>query len=160
MAGRPIIQLAMAMILAATAAQAAERRPVTREAQVVRVLERFEQDWRRGDIPAMAEMITDDVQYVNGGSGFWWRGKAEVQRGWANERTGGAMPKVVERTVRFPARGVAIVISRYAVPSGKLPNGVTYPASKALSTSVLVERTGRWLITSGQTTIVLDTPPP
>jgi uncharacterized protein (TIGR02246 family) len=125
------------------------------EPDQLRTIERFEDAWNRSDIDAMLTYLTPDMEYVNAGNGYYWRGHAELKAGWTRVLAGGGLkPKPVARTFRQLDRDFAICVTRYQI---ELPANQSQPAApritEAVSTFVLARQRDGWLITHSQSTM-------
>ena len=101
----------------------------------------------------------EDVEYVNGRPGLWWRGKEQLKQGWTMERSYGSLPKLVDQNFRLITPDTAVLISRL---STSVPATNEHPAiadAQAIMSWLFVKRGGKWLMVSGQTTMVSEQPP-
>jgi uncharacterized protein (TIGR02246 family) len=114
-----------------------------------------EESWNRHDMAAFAELLTEDVEWVNP-VGMWWRGKANVKR--AHQAYHENFFKETSRhadalTIQHLTPDVAIVTGTYRMGDWTRPdNGRLISNSKDRMTYVLVKQQGRWLISRGHVT--------
>src|SRR5215510_5183280 len=80
------------------------------------VMEAIDAAWNAGDIQAMVDLHTEDAEYINAGSGHYWRGRDEMLRGWTAVRaTSGPLPLPRTRNVRQLTSDTAVIVSIYEV---------------------------------------------
>lgn len=118
-------------------------------------------DWNTHEFKNMDSYMTDDVEWVNI-VGMWWKGRAEVKA--AHQGNFGAFFKGVPFTqkslkTRFLTKDVAIATLISSVGEFFPPDGIDHgnnkmPASDDILTLVFVKQNGKWLIASGQNTVV------
>ena len=118
-------------------------------------------DWNTHEFKNMDFYMTDDVEWVNI-VGMWWKGRAEVKA--AHKGNFGAFFKGVpfkqkSLKTRFLTKDVAVVTLISSVGEFFPPDGIDHgnnkmPASDDILTLVFVKQNGKWLIASGQNTVV------
>lgn len=118
-------------------------------------------DWNTHDFKNMESYMTEDVEWINI-VGMWWKGRKEVMA--AHRGNFEAFFKGVPFTkksfkTRFLAKDVAIATLICSVGEFFPPDGVNHgnnrmPASDDILTLVLIRKDGKWMITSGQNTVV------
>lgn len=118
-------------------------------------------DWNTHEFKNMDSYMTDDVEWVNI-VGMWWKGRAEVKA--AHQGNFGAFFKGVpfkqkSLKTRFLTKDVAIATLISSVGEFFPPDGIDHgnnkmPASDDILTLVFVKQNGKWLIASGQNTVV------
>ena len=105
---------------------------------------------------AFASRFTPDGELVNP-VGMCWKGRPTIEKALTIlHRTifKNANTSTDETRVRFVAPHVAVAMSRGHASTYTTPDGHAVPASDERATYVLVERDGRWLVTSGQITTI------
>ena len=118
-------------------------------------------DWNTHEFKNMDFYMTDDVEWVNI-VGMWWKGRAEVKV--AHQGNFGAFFKGVpfkqkSLKTRFLTKDVAVATLISSVGEFFPPDGIDHgnnkmPASDDILTLVFVKQNGKWLIASGQNTVV------
>ncbi|MNK19045.1 hypothetical protein D3C87_372630 [compost metagenome] len=118
-------------------------------------------DWNTHEFKNMDSYMTEDVEWVNI-VGMWWKGRAEVKV--AHQGNFGAFFKGVpfkqkSLKTRFLTKDVAVVTLIFNVGEFFPPDGIDHgnnkmPASDDILTLVFVKKNGKWLIASGQNTVV------
>ena len=118
-------------------------------------------DWNTHEFKNMDSYMTDDVEWVNI-VGMWWKGRAEVKA--AHQGNFGAFFKGVPFTqkslkTRFLTKDMAVATLISSVGEFFPPDGIDHgnnkmPASDDILTLVFVKQNGKWLIASGQNTVV------
>ena len=118
-------------------------------------------DWNTHEFKNMDSYMTDDVEWVNI-VGMWWKGRAEVKA--AHQGNFGAFFKGVpfkqkSLQTRFLTKDVAVAILISSVGEFFPPDGIDrgnnkMPASDDILTLVFVKQNGKWLVASGQNTVV------
>lgn len=133
----------------------------TDEKQIQSQVAQMVSDWNTHEFQNMDSYMTDDVEWVNI-VGMWWKGRAEVKA--AHQGNFGAFFKGVPFTqkslkTRFLTKDVAVATLISSVGEFFPPDGIDHghnkmPASDDILTLVFVKKNGKWLIASGQNTIV------
>lgn len=118
-------------------------------------------DWNTHEFKNMDSYMTEDVEWVNI-VGMHWKGRNEVKA--AHQGNFSAFFKGVPFTqknlqIRFITKDVAVAILVSSVGEFFPPDGIDHgnnrmPASDDILTLVLVKKNGKWLISSGQNTVV------
>ncbi|KQS91864.1 SgcJ/EcaC family oxidoreductase [Chryseobacterium sp. Leaf394] len=118
-------------------------------------------DWNTHEFKNMDSYMTEDVEWVNI-VGMHWKGRNEVKA--AHQGNFSAFFKGVPFTqknlqIRFITKDVAVAILVSSVREFFPPDGIDHgnnrmPASDDILTLVLVKKKGKWLISSGQNTVV------
>jgi uncharacterized protein (TIGR02246 family) len=112
-------------------------------------MEAFESAWNSGDIKAMVALHTDDAEYINAGSGHYWRGKEELLKGWQAVRANsGPVPAPRTRNIRQLNADAAVIVSIYEVGPPAAPGSVRFIAS-----TILTRHGDKWLLSHGQGTL-------
>jgi uncharacterized protein (TIGR02246 family) len=150
---RPIIILSLLMgALSSPASSATEDSPRA-------VVDAFIRSWNSHDMKALAELFTEDADFVTA-EGKWWKGRAWIQS--QLERAHAAKLKTTmmvetNTTVRRVRPDVAVMHFEWEV-SGELgPDGKPLITRHGILQIVAVNRAGAWKILSAQDTA---TPPP
>jgi len=133
----------------------------TDEKQIQSQVAQMVSDWNTHEFQNMDSYMTDDVEWVNI-VGMWWKGRAEVKA--AHQGNFGAFFKGVPFTqknlkTRFLTKDVAVATLISSVGEFFPPDGIDHgnnkmPASDDILTLVFVKKNGKWLIASGQNTVV------
>lgn len=118
-------------------------------------------DWNTHEFKNMDSYMTDDVEWVNI-VGMRWKGRVEVKA--AHQGNFGAFFKGVpfkqkSLKTRFLTKDVAVATLISSVGEFFPPDGIDHgnnkmPASDDILTLVFVKKNGKWLIASGQNTVV------
>ncbi|TDX82598.1 SgcJ/EcaC family oxidoreductase [Epilithonimonas xixisoli] len=118
-------------------------------------------DWNTHEFKNMDSYMTEDVEWVNI-VGMWWKGRAEVKA--AHQGNFGAFFKGVpfkqkSLKTRFLTKDVAVATLISSVGEFFPPDGIDHgnnkmPASDDILTLVFVKQNEKWLIASGQNTVV------
>jgi uncharacterized protein (TIGR02246 family) len=122
------------------------------EVAVRKVISDFADAWNRHDAKAMAELHTEDVNFVNI-FGQWWKGRSEVEqglrRGHATAFSKSRM-LVNSEMVKFLAPDVALVHGIM-----ELQDAPPETLGRCHSSRVIVKQNEMWLISSFQNTLIL-----
>lgn len=118
-------------------------------------------DWNTHEFKNMDSYTMEDVEWVNI-VGMWWKGRTEVKS--AHQGIFDAMFKGVPFTqkslkTRFLTKDVAIATLISHVGEFFPPDGIDHgnnkmPASDDILTLVFVKKNNKWLLASGQNTVV------
>jgi uncharacterized protein (TIGR02246 family) len=125
--------------------------PQTEEPAVKKVITDFADAWNNHDAKAMADLHTEDVNFINI-FGQWWKGRNEVEEGL---RRGHSAPFAKSKMlinieqVRFLAPNVAVVHGTM-----ELVDAPPETLGRCHSIRVLVKANGKWLISSFQNTLI------
>lgn len=97
----------------------------------------------RGDAATLATLFTADVDQLTS-SGEWRRGRDALVKGTlASTRSNAGVRTITIKTVRFPARDVAIADGEYVIAAGQ-----TAAARQMWTSFVLIRSEGRWRISA------------
>ena len=127
--------------------------PQTEELAVKKVISDFADAWNSHDAKAMADLHTDDVNFIKL-FGQWWKGRAEVEERLRSvHATAFAKSKMLVNIeqVRFLAPNTAVVHGTM-----ELVDAPPEMLGRCHSIRVLGEANGRWLISSFQNTLIRD----
>ena len=133
----------------------------TDEKQIQSQVAQMVSDWNTHEFKNMDSYMTEDVEWVNI-VGMWWKGRAEVKA--AHQGNFGAFFKGVpfkqkSLQTRFLTKDVAVATLISNVVEFFPPDGIDHgnnkmPASDDILTLVFVKKNEKWLIASGQNTVV------
>lgn len=131
------------------------------EKQIESQVKQMVSDWNTHDFKNMDSYMTEDVEWINI-VGMWWKGRAEVKA--AHQGNFSAFFKNVpfvqkSVTTRFISKDVAVSTLICSVGEFFPPHGIDHgsnrmPPSDDILTLVFLKKNGKWLITSGQNTVV------
>ena len=127
--------------------------PKDRDA-VEKTLDGFAHEWNRHDMDAMAELVTDDCDWVNV-VGMHWKGTAAVLK--AHKAFHAGMFRNVglhetDRQIAEIAPGVALAIATSRLDDYTTPDGRRIVDPRARTTWVLTKQEDRWLVRSAHNT--------
>ena len=118
-------------------------------------------DWNTHNFKNMDSYTTDDVEWVNI-VGMWWKGRTEVKL--AHQQIFDTIFKNVLITkksteIRLVTKDVAIATVICNVGEFFPPDGIDHgnnrnPASDNIMTLVYVKKSGKWLLSAGQNTVI------
>ena len=103
--------------------------------------------------------MTDDVEWVNV-VGMWWKGKDQVFRAHQTyhqtifKHRQLHAPETVELRGITPDVVLATIVQ--AADGFTTPTGHTEPAGRAVLTEVFIRHEGRWLLTEGHNTTLVE----
>ena len=120
------------------------------------VLHGYGDAWNRHDMKALAELFTDDANWVNI-VGMHWSGKAAVVRGHeAYHRTFFQTTDIelAETQIRALAPGVAAAVVLLKVGPFTPPDGIPRPKADNRLSLVLTKHGGQWRIAQGHNTVI------
>lgn len=133
--------------------------------QAVRdTVERWNYGFQQVDPKAMSQLVTDEVDYVDGsGEKFklYSRDEYEKMWHWAFKNVYHGKPHLDHDidSVRFIAEDVAIVHATVRTPPIADAEGRKIPRSVRISTFVLVKKNDQWLISShNENNLVVESP--
>ncbi len=149
--------LSLALVLSAPAAGA----PAATAEDAAAVAARFTEAWNAHDMKSLADLYTDDADFVNV-IGLWWRGRDQIR---AEHETlhAGRMKQTTLRNdppaVRLLSPTVAIALVRWELRGDAGAEGWNVgEVRRGILTHVLVLREGRWTIAATQNTDIVDLP--
>jgi uncharacterized protein (TIGR02246 family) len=123
------------------------------EAAVRRLAARWEQAWNGHDMKALANLFTDDADFVNVGARHW-KGRTQIE-----EQHASRLPQFIESTwstravtVRFLKPDLALVHVDWSLKGDKDPDGTLRPPRNGVFTWVAVKADAQWLIRAAQNT--------
>jgi uncharacterized protein (TIGR02246 family) len=125
--------------------------PQTEELAVKKVVSDFADAWNHHDAKAMADLHTEDVNFINI-FGQWWNGRSEVE-----ERLQGVHTTAFAQSkMLLNVEQVSFLAPNIAVAHGtmELLDAPTETLGRCHSIRVLVKANGRWLISSFQNTLI------
>jgi uncharacterized protein (TIGR02246 family) len=136
---------------------------VTEEEQAIHTtVMAVEESWNRHNMDAFAELLTEDVEWINP-VGMWWRGKAHVKAAHQayHERFFRDISRYSDAiTIQRLTPDVAIAIGAYHMSDYATPDDRVWTDAKDRVTYVLVKQHGRWLIVRGHVTNIDPTAAP
>ena len=113
------------------------------EAAIKEVVASYVASRDRDDAAALAALFTVDVDQLVS-SGEWRRGRDAVVKGTlSSSRANAGVRTITIKTVRFPARDVAIADGEYVIAAGQ-----TAAARQMWTSFVLIRSEGRWRISA------------
>jgi uncharacterized protein (TIGR02246 family) len=125
--------------------------PQIEETAVKKVILDFADAWNHHDAKAMADLHTEDVNFINI-FGQWWSGRNEVEEGLRRAHSAllakSKMLLNIEQ-VRFLVPTVAVVHGTM-----ELVDAPPETSGRCHSIRVLAKANGRWLISSFQNTLI------
>jgi uncharacterized protein (TIGR02246 family) len=124
------------------------------ESGVRLVLEGIDHAWNTHDMEAFAHLLADDCQWVNV-VGMWWNGKESVKRAhiaFHHTMFKNVELRTEEASLRKIAPHVIVAIVRTHLGAYTTPSGHKVPETLNRMTMVLVEQSGKWVVTSAQNT--------
>lgn len=118
-------------------------------------------DWNTHEFKNMDSYTTEDVEWVNI-VGMWWQGRAEVKAAHQGifDRMFKNVPFIQKSLkTRFLTKDVAVATLISSVGEFFPPDGIDHgnnkmPATDDILTLVFVKKNGKWLLASGQNTVV------
>jgi uncharacterized protein (TIGR02246 family) len=144
--------LAIAVVAAATAAGPVAAQSAD-ETEIRSVAMRQGETWSRHDAKAYAELFSEDCDVVNV-VGWWWRGRAEVERKLTEAFRfvfRESKLTITDVTTRFIRPDVAVAHARWTMTGARTPAGMQEPR-EGIQTLVFTKDSGRWLIAAFQNT--------
>ena len=126
------------------------------EKAIRQVMQQMQDAWNRNDVPAMMQLCSEDVQFVNP-VGMWWNSRAKFQKAltvFHQTMFKGATFKYDEMNFQFLRPDVAVVGGVSNWNAYTTPEGVKVESSTGVDRYVLTKAKGVWLIRSGHVTTV------
>lgn len=123
------------------------------EAEIRTVARRQGETWSRHDAKAYAALFTEDCDVVNV-VGWWWRGRAELERKLAAGFTyvfSESQLTITDVEVRFLSPSIALAHARWTMTGARTPPGIPEPRS-GIQTLVFTKQGEHWLIAGFQNT--------
>ena len=148
--GRTLLTLVAVAAVAAGRTAAVQRAD---EEEIRSVAMRQADTWSRHDAKAYAALFTEDCDVVNV-VGWWWRGRAEVERKLTEAFRfvfRESRLTVTEVKIRFIRPDVAVAHARWTMVGARTPAGIPEPR-EGIQTLVFTKQSGRWLIAAFQNT--------
>lgn len=144
--------LALILFVALPGAALSQNRDV--DETEIRALQTLQQEaWNHQDAKAYTNLFTDDADVVNV-MGWWWKGKAEIERKLTDAFAFVFRESVLtinDVEVRFLAPEIAVAHVRWAMVGARTPKGLPEP-QQGIQLQVLQKKAGKWLIASFQNT--------
>jgi uncharacterized protein (TIGR02246 family) len=111
----------------------------------------FIRAWNAHDTKALAELFTEDADYVNVG-GNWWKGRHVIQtmheRLHANRATGTLVE--TNTAVRMLRPDVSVLHFQWELSGARDANGILVPTRHGIMQIIAVMQAGGWRIASAQ----------
>ncbi|MGI4756353.1 MAG: SgcJ/EcaC family oxidoreductase [Janthinobacterium lividum] len=128
-------------------------------AEIRAAISGLDRAWNTHDMKAYVSYMTEDANWVNV-VGMWWKGKDQVYR--AHEAFHRTIfknrqlhePETVSLRSITPDVVIATIIQ--TADGFTTPDGHTEPAGRAALTEVYVRREGKWLLTEGHNTTIVE----
>jgi len=123
---------------------------------VAKTLDGFAHEWNRHDMDAMAELVTEDCDWVNV-VGMHWKGKAAVLKAHKAFHAGmlrDVSLHEIDRQITEIAPGVALALATSRLDDYTTPDGRRIVDPRSRTTWVLVKQEGRWLVRSAHNTTI------
>ena len=126
------------------------------ESAIRKTVREMEDAWNRHDMRAYADLLTEDVDWVNI-VGMWWQGKTDVYK--AHE----AFHKTIFRNVsvhvehvlvRKLTPDVAVAVCTESVDAFTTPSGQNRPKSQDRLSLILKKTGNQWLICHAHNTVI------
>lgn len=117
--------------------------------------------WNRHDARAYAALFSADADVVNV-QGWWWRGRAELERKLTRAFTvvfRESRLTITEVSIDLIGPGLAIAHARWTMEGGRAPPGASSAPRSGIQLLVLREETGQWRIRAFQNTNSLPEEP-
>lgn len=124
------------------------------EAELRHLPQAFEAAWAAHDGHQLAEIMADDVDFVNVGA-VWFRGKKDFETYHTRLLAGrfrGSSMKVLETRVRLLTPKIAIVRWGWRIEGDKNFDGSSRQPRHGLMTFIAEKRNGKWLVVAAQNT--------
>lgn len=132
----------------------------TRAIQAVEA--RWQDAWNRHDISALADLLTEDADFITV-IGKWCKGKKEFYDYHVRLHQVMFKDSTVKTTgtqVRFLGPDAAIVHVNWTITGDRNADGTPRPMSRdGIFTRVMVKQDGQWRITASQNTNIQPMPP-
>jgi len=154
--------VAVLFVMATTTVQGRAQKMTVNEKDATEIkaaLNGMQAAWNYHDMKAFVSYMTDDVEWVNV-VGMWWRGKAQVfkahdamHKGMFKDRE---LHDAQTTEMRAIAPGVVLVTEVIPADAYTSPSGRVEPANRNVLTQVFVLREGRWLLTEGHNTVIVE----
>jgi len=160
---KPLIAASILILSTSVAAFALEPKtppvPEKDAAEIRAAISGMDKAWNTHNMRAYVSYMTEDVDWVNV-VGMWWKGRDQVYK--AHEAYHQTIfkdrqlhePETVSLRSITPDVVIATIIQTadgYTTPSGHVE-----PAGRAALTEVFVRREGRWLLTEGHNTTIVE----
>ena len=118
------------------------------------LVEGFIRAWNAHDMKALAELFTDDADFVNV-AGMEWKGRAQIQA--MHERSHAGRFKTTtlvetSTTVRMVGPDVAVIHFKWEVTGVRVADGKPAMTIHGIMQIVAVQQAGGWRIVSAQNT--------
>ena len=126
------------------------------EKAIRETVQQMEEAWNRHDMKAYAELLTEDVHWVNI-VGMWWQGKANVYK--AHEAFHATIfrnvsVRIDHVSVRKLTPDVAAAVCTESVDAFTTPSGQARPKSQDRLSLILRKTAERWLICHAHNVVI------
>lgn len=156
-----MIALALCFFTPRPAASSPQPDRAADEKAIQDVETRWQDAWNRHDISALADLLTDDADFITV-IGKWCKGKKEFYDYHVRLHQvmfKDSIHKTTGVQVRFLSPQVAIVHVNWTITGDRNADGTPRPVSRSgIFTRVMVKQDGPWLITASQNTNILPDP--
>ena len=131
--------------------------------QAIRDIEtRWQNAWNRHDISALADLLTDDVDFITV-IGRWCKGKKDFYDYHVRLHQvmfKDSVHKTTDTQIRFLSPEIAIVHVNWTITGDRNADGTPRPNSRSgVNTQVMVKQNGQWHISAFQNTNIQPVPP-
>lgn len=126
------------------------------EKAIRQAMQQMQEAWNRNDVPAMMQLCSEDVQFVNP-VGMWWNSRAKFQKAltvFHQTMFKGVTFKYDEIGIQFLRPDVPVVSGVSNWNAYTTPEGVKVESSKGVDRYVITQEKGAWLFRSGHVTTV------
>jgi uncharacterized protein (TIGR02246 family) len=156
--------ISLALFIFASRSESSSPRPdqSADEKAIQDVEARWQNAWNRHDISALADLFTEDADFITV-IGKWCKGKKEFYDYHVRLHQvmfKDSIWKTTDTQVRFLNPEVAIVHVNWTITGDRNADGTPRPNSRdGIFTQVMVKQGGQWRITASQNTNIQPVPP-
>jgi uncharacterized protein (TIGR02246 family) len=156
-----VIALALILFTSRSASSLPRPDPSADKKAIHDVEARWQDGWNRHDISALAELFTEDADFVTV-IGKWCKGKKEFYDYHVRLHEvmfKDSIWKTTDTQVRFLSPQTAIVHVNWTITGDRNADGTPRPNSRnGIFTQVMVKQGGKWFITASQNTNIQPVP--
>ena len=125
--------------------------------EIKAIMQSFADAWNVYDAKQIAELFTEDADFVNV-AGQWWKGRTELGQGHANAFSNhlkNTHMRFPDTTVKFLKPDLVICHSTWEMSGLTRPDGISLPTKHGVLTAIAQQQHGQWQLVAVHNTETL-----
>ncbi len=125
--------------------------------EIKAIMQSFADAWNVYDAKQIAELFTEDADFVNV-AGQWWKGRTELGQGHANAFSNhlkNTYMRFPDTTVKFLKPDLVICPSTWEMSGLTRPDGISLPTKHGVLTAIAQQQHGQWQLVAVHNTETL-----